>query len=96
MAITRPDRVGRVREKLADLLNDYFKNHTFSGCDLDSNNPYYSSIYFDGCSWDGTSSGRDERLHMHVFSWSTMSECIKNGISVTMEGPFDAEIFPDG
>ena len=89
MAITRRDRVGRTRERLAELLNVAIPDAEFYPEDLRSNNPYYSSRYFDGCSWDGDGRRLTDGLGIHVSSWSTMRECVRYGLDVGMEdGPF--------
>ena len=84
VAITKPNKVGKIRIKLASLLEETIEGSSFDPAELNSNNPYYGSKYFDGCCWSGR--GRDKSgMMIHVSSWCTMTRCVKNGIEYCQE-----------
>lgn len=88
MATTKPGRVGRIRERLAELLNEALaeplaeQGHVFQPWDLNSNDA--SLTRCGHCSWDGFSSGPSP-LRLHVSSWDTMRRCVRYGIAVTQD-----------
>jgi len=84
MAITNPNRVGRTRIKLALLLEKEFVGMTVLPQDLESQNPYYGSEKMDCCTWMGWGT-RNTYRDTYFYSWSTMGECVKHGISMTAD-----------
>ena len=88
MATTKPWRVGSIRERLADLLNEALAEplvelgHAFHPSNLRSNFAHHTSQGW--CSWDGWSSGACP-LRLHVSSWDSMRECARRGIVVNQD-----------
>lgn len=85
MATTSPNRVGRVRERLAALLEEAIPTATFDPADLDSQIPIYANPKWDCCSWYGDGKDRETGLGVHVSSWNTMTECVRRGITVSQD-----------
>jgi hypothetical protein len=95
MATTKRNRVGRIRERLAIVILEALgEGYSLDAADLHSNIPLYARKQFDGCSWHGRGK-MPNSLPFHVYSWSTMRECARNGISMSREGPggYDIEVF---
>lgn len=92
MATTKSNKVGKIRIKLALLLEDAIPTVQFEPWDLRSQIPVYASALWDCCSWSGD--GKDDKtgLTVHVASWDTMTECVRDGIAVTQNGPFSWDI----
>lgn len=84
--------VGRTRERLAEMLNEALKLEG-ADCiapeDLHRTNPYHR-CYEDTCAWDCyyTQGG----LRRHVYSWATMTHCVKHGITPEFDGPCEIEV----
>jgi hypothetical protein len=94
MATTRKDRVGRVRERLAAMLDEL--GFDVDPSDLDSQYPVYATAQWDCCSWSGRGYSRAIKQKyglsengsgnlVHFASWSTMTECVRKGITVSKE-----------
>lgn len=96
MATTKANKVGRIRDRLADLLNEAIPTAQFEPEWLDSQIPYYATVQFDACSWYGDGTDKDTGLNAHVASWDTMRECVRYGIEVSESGRgrFDWDIYP--
>ena len=84
MAITNPNRVGRTRIKLALLLEKEVEGVTVLPQDLESQNPYYASQQMDCCTWMGYGT-RNTYHDVYFYSWNTMGNCVKHGISFTQD-----------
>ena len=96
MATTKPDKVGRTRTKMAELLNKTFPEWHFEPEDLNSNDPYHGSHRFDGCSWSGWGYLKSNRnMNAHICSWNTMTEILKHGINIVSKDFLDAEVCVD-
>ena len=88
MAITFSNKVGKIRIRLAKVLNAYFPDYEFLPEDLDSNIPIYASAMYDCCSWTGVGKlKRNPNVSLVVHSWDTMTKICKNGIdSIDKDG----------
>lgn len=84
MAITSPKRIGRTRIKLAAMLEKAVPGVTVDPANLQSQNPYYSSRYFDCCSWTGYGT-RNEHWDTYFYSWDTMGDLVKYGFECERE-----------
>lgn len=83
--------VGRTREKLADMLNTALGLTGLDGIDAEDirrTNPYHRK-WEDSCAWDCHT---NERVRRHVYSWATMTHCVKHGIIVTDKDAHDIEV----
>lgn len=72
----RSDRVGEIREKLAKVLARDL------GIDVDPEQlkvNYNRSIKSDQCKWEGA--GTINGVSISFYSYSTMKECVRNGVS---------------
>jgi hypothetical protein len=94
VATTRRDRVGRIREVLADLLNEEVPYGYFRADRLDSQVPVYATPQWDCCSWYGDGVDLRNGMNIHVASWSTMSRCVQRGIEVLQLDTFSWDVFP--
>jgi hypothetical protein len=94
VATTRRDRVGRTREVLADLLNEEVPYGYFRADRLDSQVPIYATPQWDCCSWCGDGVDLRNGMNIHVASWSTVGECIRDGIEVTQVDRYSWEVYP--
>lgn len=89
MATTSSRRVGKTRWKLAEMLAT--KGFTVQPGDLNSNIPYYATVEFDGCSWDGwgwrtAETERGDWNRVHFTSWDRMGDLVRHGFEITDEG----------
>lgn len=81
MATTNNYRVGRVRQKLAELLKEAVPGLEIYPQNLHSQTPVYASPKWDCCSW--YASGKVNGIQASFSGWDTMSACIKNGIELS-------------
>lgn len=83
--------VGRTRERLAEMLNAALGlagNDCIAPEDLKRTNPYHRH-YEDTCAWDCFT---NEPRKRHVFSWASMTYCVKHGIKPDLTDPNDIEV----
>ena len=84
--------VGRTRERLACLLNDSLgltgTQYEIQAEDLCRTNPFHRH-FEDCCAWDCYTT---EPLRRHVFSWATMTHCVRHGISPDFSNLTDIEV----
>lgn len=88
MATTSSRRVGRTRIKLAQMLAA--QGYTVQPDALHSNIPYYATVEFDGCSWDGwgwrtADTERGDWNRVHFTSWDRMTELVRYGFELTVD-----------
>lgn len=98
MATTKPHRIGRTRYKLAQTLQRYLQeklNRTWfvRPEDLNSNFARYATVQMDGCSWDGYARNTCSNRILHVYSYDTMRECVKKGITHVGYGEITLGVF---
>ena len=70
---------GRIKKKLAAVLTDFMEPLTVAPEDLHIN--YNRSIYHDQCRWEGFARHPELNIMKWFLSYSTMSDCAKNGVS---------------
>lgn len=93
MATTKSNKIGRIRIKLAEMLNELFPEWHFEPEDLWSQTPIYATKQFDCCRWGANGAIKDKpHLGVSISSWNTMTECVKSGISYTDKDYLSAEI----
>jgi hypothetical protein len=80
---SRKDHIGRVRWKLFEMLTEHFSIRTPE--DLWMQEGAYRSRYWDLARWGAD--WRDEKgVYWRVFSWSTMSDCVRYGFEFEPDG----------
>lgn len=87
-------RVGKIRTKLAEMIEKYLPGITVYPEDLMQQNPQFSRPEVDACTWDawGTNAAGHK---IHFYSWSTMGRIVKAGNLVARaDGPSCYEIDP--
>jgi hypothetical protein len=89
MATTKPDKVGRTRKKLAQLLANKVPGLILFPQNLESQIPVYASDQWDCASWFG--GGQIDGRSVHISSWDTMKKCLK-GFDLAWDGPFDIQV----
>lgn len=83
MATTLNNKVGTIRTKLAAMLSEQMQNVEVPPEKLNSQIPKLASIVWDCCSWDGWGIDKATKMNVHIYSWNTMSDCVKRGIIVS-------------
>jgi hypothetical protein len=88
MAIPHDRRVGRVRRKLAAMIEAEFPELDLDvdPRDLTPQIPIYASQQFDCCSWDADILTYDGSRSFHFYSWDRMGELVKLGFDYTKDG----------
>lgn len=76
VAITNNKRIGKIRIRLAEMLEEKLPGIIVDPADLESQNPYYSSQQFDCCTWTGYGT-REKHWDTYFFSWDTMGDLVK-------------------
>lgn len=56
--------------------------------DLQRTNPHHRH-FEDCCAWDCWT---NEFPRRHIYSWATMTHCVKHGIALDLSDPFDIEV----
>jgi hypothetical protein len=84
--------VGRTRERLAAMLSRALglsgTQYELQAEDLNRTNPYHR-CWEDSCAWDCWTR---EPVRRHVYSWATMTHCVKHGVRPDSTDPFDVEV----
>jgi hypothetical protein len=93
MAVTNLKHIGLIRINLANLLNKQISKLNILPENLNSNNPIYASKIYDHCSWYAIT---NSKLPVHLYSFSTMQQCVKMGFFVRYEDEFNIEIISKG
>jgi hypothetical protein len=84
----RRDNIGRVRWKLWELLRDAGFSIPGPEC-LWMQEGFYRSNYHDlarwGADWTGLSMDKSATVLHSLFSWDTMTDCVRLGIEVSKD-----------
>jgi hypothetical protein len=96
MATTFQNKVGVIRTKLAALISEKLLNVEVLPEDLNSQIPMLATPQNDCCSWDGYGRDKITKMNVHIYSYNTMSECVKHDIEVTEDDPCSFEILAKG
>jgi hypothetical protein len=91
MATTHEGRIGKTRWKLAALLMEAIPGSYFEPHRLNSQYPAWASAQGGACSWYGDGLLSDGR-GVHVYSWDTMTDCVRYGIEIVKSDLRDYEI----
>ena len=86
---------GRLRYALCEALESLLPEFTFNPWDVWLQNPQYSTMKSDGCSWgaEGKHRNPDSQMTISVSLWSTMAQCVRNGVVLLKQDhPWSAEV----
>lgn len=84
MAHTTHQNVGYIRRKLAKMLEKHIPNSIVFPEDLSAQAPAYLSPFWDCAVWFGII--KIDGIDRTISSWDTMTDCVKNGISIEIDG----------
>ena len=84
--------VGKTRHKLAEMICK-LTGLLVEAHQLQRTNPHHRK-WEDCCAWDCYAVRPGHPGKVHVYSWDTMQQCVKNGIVIVTNGltSFDMEI----
>lgn len=84
----------RISERLAELLNDALKpDRPISASELWTQKGDYRKVTWDLARWGTTV--RVNGADRSVCSWDTMTECVRQGISITTKGEAREKAYAD-
>jgi hypothetical protein len=91
--VKRSRKAGSIRKKLAAKLALMFPEYYFIPEELTMNDPYHRSRMFDGISWQIYGIHKEiERREHRIFSWDTMTECVKYELVVQESNHSETEL----
>lgn len=89
-------RIGKIREKLCELLQAAGLSITGPEC-LWIQEGAYRSIHWDlarwGAKWEAPIEEGGKPINHSIYSWDTMTECVKNGFTMSKQASLEWEIY---